>query len=103
MLVTVCVVDEKGAGTTEVRVPGGSALSDALKAAGVRAAPGSAVRLWGEKAGPESRLSEGDRIELCAPLLVDPREARRARAEKQGDVRFLTCGRHGGRRGAQVS
>jgi len=31
------------------------------------------------------------------PLLVDPREARRMRAERQGDVRFLTCGRHGGK------
>ena len=28
----------------------------------------------------------------------DPKKVRRARAESQGDVRVVTCGRHGGRR-----
>ena len=41
---------------------------------------------------------EGDRLEVSPRLLVDPREARRRRAERQGDVRVVTCGRHGGRR-----
>ena len=42
-------------------------------------------------------LHDGDRLEISAPLLVDPKEARRRRAERQGDVRVVTAGRHGGK------
>lgn len=45
----------------------------------------SAVPLgvFGKKTTDEQVLAEGDRVELYRPLQIDPKEARRARAEKK--------------------
>ncbi len=40
--------------------------------------------IWGRKAGWSTRLREGDRVELCRDLRVDPKVARRERFNKQG-------------------
>ncbi len=40
--------------------------------------------LWGRKAGWSTTLREGDRVELCRDLRVDPKVARRERFSKQG-------------------
>lgn len=40
--------------------------------------------LWGRKTGWSTLLREGDRIELCRGLRVDPKVARRERFSKQG-------------------
>jgi uncharacterized protein len=42
------------------------------------------VGIWGRKAGPETVLREGDRLELYRPLRVDPKVARRERFVGQG-------------------
>ena len=39
---------------------------------------------WGQKISNHQNLSNGDRIELCRELRVDPKVARRERFEKQG-------------------
>ena len=36
--------------------------------------------IYGQRAGPDTPLANGDRIELTGPLLVDPKFARLARA-----------------------
>ena len=58
---------------------------------------GWGVSLWGEKRDLRTLLTDGDRIEVAAPILIDPKERRRRRAELLGDVRQVTCGRHGGK------
>jgi len=39
--------------------------------------------IFGKKATDEQVLVEGDRVEMYRPLQIDPKEARRARAEKK--------------------
>ena len=42
------------------------------------------LSVWGRKMDPDSPLREGDRIEWCRPLRVDPKVARRERFQRQG-------------------
>lgn len=42
------------------------------------------LAIWGRKATMEQPLRDGDRIELCRPLRVDPKVARRERFQRQG-------------------
>ena len=43
---------------------------------------GIAVGIFGQLVKLDSHLQEGDRIEIYRPLTLDPKEARRLRAEK---------------------
>ena len=45
------------------------------------------ISIWGKRAGRQARLQEGDRLELCRPLRVDPKVARRERFAQQGKKR----------------
>jgi uncharacterized protein len=40
--------------------------------------------IWGREVEWSQPLKEGDRIELCRPLAVDPKVARRERFQRQG-------------------
>ena len=40
--------------------------------------------IWGRKVGWSTLLRDGDRVELCRGLRVDPKVARRERFRKQG-------------------
>jgi len=50
------------------------------------------VAIYGETASLQSPLHDGDRIELLAPLLADPKQSRARRAlvqrRRQGDARW---------------
>jgi uncharacterized protein len=48
------------------------------------AAPVLHYAVWGVKATAEQVLKDADRLELCRPLRVDPKVARRERFAKQG-------------------
>jgi len=39
------------------------------------------IGVWNRLCRPDTRLHEGDRVEIYRPLQVDPKEARRVRAE----------------------
>ena len=73
MRVEVLFVNEAGVMAETVEAPDGAAASEVLGLAGASLPAGAA-------------------------LVCDPKKVRRARAESQGDVRVVTCGRHGGRR-----
>jgi putative ubiquitin-RnfH superfamily antitoxin RatB of RatAB toxin-antitoxin module len=45
------------------------------------------VCIWGKKTTPHHVLRDLDRIEICRPLKVDPKVARRERFQKQGTSR----------------
>lgn len=72
-------------------VPEGSTLAQALDDEEVRAvcpalqsAEPPAVGVWSKVVTEPSAyiLQEGDRVEIYRPLIIDPKEARKARAEK---------------------
>jgi putative ubiquitin-RnfH superfamily antitoxin RatB of RatAB toxin-antitoxin module len=89
--ISVTVVD---AGTTApvietLRLAAGATLADALRVSALALQLGDARRpgIFGQLCLPEQTLKEGDRIELYRPLLIDPKEARRRRAEVRGKKR----------------
>ena len=63
----------------EIRLPEGATVRDALLAAGMSA---ETVGIFGKVVKPETRLADGDRVEIYRPLALDPKEARRRRARR---------------------
>lgn len=67
----------------------GACVADALDASGIRDRVGGLVidpqrlGIHGRKVSMEQVLEEGDRVEIYRPLLADPKEVRRDRAQQQ--------------------
>ena len=61
-------------------LPEGATVADALAASGFAGEARAAVAIHGVSATGGTVLSEGDRVEVLRPLLIDPKEARRRRA-----------------------
>lgn len=60
----------------------GSTVADAVRASGVLGdgTPADlAFSVWGRLASADQPLRDRDRVEVCRPLTVDPKEARRLR------------------------
>lgn len=57
--------------------------------------------LWGRPADWDRTLAAGDRVELCRPLAVDPKVARRERFQRQGSrtAGLFSRRRQGGKAG----
>ena len=72
----------------QLSLPRGSRIEDAIAASGVCVeypeinAGHPDVGIWGRRTGPDELLSDGDRVEIYRPLLIDPNQARRERARK---------------------
>lgn len=73
-----------------LELPEGATLQQAVQASGLLAkyphfgAQSLSLSVWGRPQAPETPLREGDRVELCRGLQVDPKEARRLRYKGQG-------------------
>jgi uncharacterized protein len=75
---------------SEVTLPAGATVGDAIGAAGVlvrwpeigTSSPDAGI--WGRSCALAQRVEDGDRVEIYRPLTVDPKEARRVRAEVRG-------------------
>lgn len=69
-----------------VEVPLGATARDAVGASGIaQRHPGVDLQrlgVFGRTVAPDSRIADGDRIEIYRPLALDPKEARRRRAKK---------------------
>ncbi|MET3389576.1 MULTISPECIES: RnfH family protein [Variovorax] len=74
-----------------LRLPQGATLADAVRASELPSrfpnldwrhamTPG----IWGKAVEWDQVLKDGDRAELCRPLTVDPKVARRERFQRQG-------------------
>ena len=74
-------------------MPAGSTLEEAIERSGIRdELPGlvvdpAAVGVFGKKMPMNYALRDGDRVEIYRPLIADPREARRLRAQADGKRR----------------
>ncbi len=71
---------------SEVKVPPGSTVREAIGAAQILARrpelkDSTDTGVWGRRCSLEQPLLDGDRVELYRPLTIDPMEGRRARAE----------------------
>ena len=70
-----------------LELPAGSSVGDALGRAvdqwRLELPEDSGVGIFGEKVDLERLLKAGDRVEIYRPLILDPKEARRQRAQKQ--------------------
>lgn len=74
--------------SVQLDLPAGSTIGDALGAAGMEQVEGvRGYALFGVVAEEQTLLSEGDRVELLRPLQLDPKEARRRRADSRAKIR----------------
>ena len=60
----------------------GATVAGAIAACGLSMDGIDGYAVFGERAGLETVLRDGDRLELLAPLQLDPKEARRRRASR---------------------
>lgn len=67
----------------ELDLPAGATVADALAATDLPREGLAGYAIYGERVGPEVVLAEGDRLELLEPLLADPKDTRRRRAQVQ--------------------
>lgn len=71
----------------EVELPAGSHAEDAIAAVGFASlAETAGIAVFGQRVTPRHPLADGDRVELLRGLKVDPKAARRARAQIQRDA-----------------
>ncbi|MBO9718195.1 MAG: RnfH family protein [Pseudoxanthomonas sp.] len=69
----------------EVLLEEGATVADALRLAALETGEVAGCAVFGVAAEPSTPLRDGDRVELLRPLQVDPKEARRRRAQRQRD------------------
>jgi putative ubiquitin-RnfH superfamily antitoxin RatB of RatAB toxin-antitoxin module len=75
-----------GAGVTTA-APTSQAMADTKHGADARLWHGLSLAVFGRKLTLDSELFDGDRLDLCRPLRVDPKLARRERFNQQGSRR----------------
>jgi putative ubiquitin-RnfH superfamily antitoxin RatB of RatAB toxin-antitoxin module len=86
MRIEVVYALPEGADVSVLELPAQATVSDALAASGIAERhPGIALSrlgIFGRRVDRDTRLTEGDRVELYRPLALDPKEARRERARQ---------------------
>ncbi|HEU4374944.1 MAG TPA: RnfH family protein [Telluria sp.] len=89
LTVTLCYATPAAEILRELRVAPGTTLGEAISASGLLAElPGfdlatDPVGIFGKKKPLDTLLREHDRIELYRPLVADPKDSRRRRAQKK--------------------
>ncbi len=81
--VTVLRAWPRGFEQVTLMLPEGATVAVALAAGGLEPDATTACAVFGERVSGAMTLRDGDRIELLRPLLLDPKEARRRRAQKR--------------------
>jgi len=85
--VTVCYAQSQRVWMRDLIVPAGASAAQAVAASGFCAAFPDVdpmqygLAVYGQAVAPEHVLCEGDRVEILRPLVFDPKESRRRRAE----------------------
>lgn len=69
--------------TEDLSLSEGATVADALAATRIAQAGVASTAVYGERVQPDTPLRDGDRLELLGPLLADPKDARRRRAQAQ--------------------
>jgi len=66
-----------------LELPEGASVADALRASKLDSPLLAGYAVYGERVTPAHVLRDGDRLELLRGLLIDPKQARRQRAQAQ--------------------
>ena len=88
--VTVVYALPEHASEIELKLPSGATVGDALEASGLAAnhpevdVARCAVGVFGRRVERDRVLADGDRVEVYRPLVADPKDARRRRAQGRG-------------------
>ena len=69
----------------DLELPEGATVADALALTRLPREGLAGYAVYGERVEPGARLADGDRLELLAPLLADPKDSRRRRAQVQAE------------------
>ena len=80
--VQIAVQENASLTKRELELPEHSSVEDAVRACSLELKEGYALSIFGQRAELTDVLHDGDRLELCAPLEIDPKQARRLRAER---------------------
>lgn len=89
---TICVVWASPGHIESVSLvlPVGTQVQHALEQSGLlQKYQPTGLAIFGQRCDPTRVLSDGDRIELCRPLVVEPKAARRRRALHREKVRNI--------------
>lgn len=71
-------------------LPAGARIEHALEQSGLlQKYQPTGLAIFGQRCDPTRLLRDGDRIELCRPLVVEPKAARRRRALHREKVRNI--------------
>ena len=98
MQVTVVRLDRDEVFVKTLELPEGTTLQQAVQEAGWTVGNNQKLALWNVLKDPQTKISEGDRIEILPALTVDPMTARRLREEtNQKPANVLIRGRNGGK------
>ncbi|MDE0422123.1 MAG: RnfH family protein [Gammaproteobacteria bacterium] len=81
MKVEVVYATAEGSHSEELELPEGTTVQAAVAASRFASTPVAATAIFGKVVSADRMLEEGDRIELLRELLIDPKDARRKRAE----------------------
>jgi len=90
--VSVCYADVATVWQRALTLPPGATLADAIEASGFRQAfPGvdpaqTGTGVYGRRRPLEHVLHDHDRVEIYRPLVFDPKESRRRRAEHKAAI-----------------
>ena len=89
MQIEVCEARADGATRIALTLPPGSTVQDAIDASGIVGRLGLdratlSVGVFGRRVPANTALHDGDRVEVYRALIVDPKDARRRRAEARG-------------------
>jgi putative ubiquitin-RnfH superfamily antitoxin RatB of RatAB toxin-antitoxin module len=88
MKVEVVDARPQGARVASLSLPAGATVRDALAASGFELdLQAQAFGIFGKRARLDQPLAEGDRVEIYRALVIDPKEARRRRAQKRAKGR----------------
>jgi hypothetical protein len=88
--VTVVYALPAGATQIDLSLPSGASVAEALALSGIAARHpeidlvAMAVGVYGVRVALDTRLSDGDRVEVYRPLQADPKDLRRRRAIRRG-------------------
>ncbi len=94
-----------------VAVDSGTTIEEAIAASGILSMHSeidlteNKVGIWSRMAKLADKVNEGDRIEIYRPLIADPKEVRKRRAEKakeEGRADKVTGGRPNPRKKAET-
>ena len=88
VLVEVAYAEPQRQFLRALRVPAGSTVAQVIAASDVERECGIdvgalSVSLWSKPVARDALVRDGDRVEILRPLKIDPKEARRLRAQRR--------------------